>query len=74
MWVVSAEVGQAETGVAGEEVAVAQVPPQDPIDPNTVPIPVLVIACNRPTVKRNLDQLLKYVKSITGTQWIRQRI
>jgi alpha-1,3-mannosyl-glycoprotein beta-1,2-N-acetylglucosaminyltransferase len=31
-----------------------------PVDPNKVTIPVLVIACNRPTVRRNLDQLLKY--------------
>ncbi len=30
-----------------------------PIDLNKVAIPVLVIACNRPTVKRNIDQLLK---------------
>ncbi len=29
------------------------------LDPLKVVLPVLVIACNRPTVKRNLDQLLK---------------
>ena len=29
------------------------------MDANKVMLPVLVIACNRPTVRRNLDQLLK---------------
>lgn len=28
-----------------------------------IPIPVLVMACNRPTVKRNIDQLLKFRSS-----------
>ena len=29
------------------------------LDPQKVVLPILVIACNRPTIKRNLDQLLK---------------
>ena len=53
------EFGQEGGGSKSAEEVIAQVPPQDPVDPNTVPIAVLVIACNRPTVKRNLDQLLK---------------
>ncbi len=33
--------------------------PVELLDPKQVVLPVLVIACNRPTIKRNLDQLLK---------------
>lgn len=33
------------------------------LDPQKVVLPILVIACNRPTIKRNLDQLLKWVIS-----------
>lgn len=52
--------GQEGAAPKAPEEVIAQVPPQDPVDPNTVPIAVLVIACNRITVRRNLDQLLKY--------------
>ena len=41
-------IGLGEQGIVSQE-----------IDANKVMLPVLVIACNRPTVSRNLDQLLK---------------
>lgn len=35
-------------------------PPNNLGDPNKVALPVLVIACNRPSVSRTLDQIIRY--------------